>query len=117
MDRHAKDRNPLYLYLSSIGLILISIYINAIAPNGFFPIAGLFFLVASTSYLLTRFLSNSAQAAAYTSTILTIVLLLRYFNLRNPVYIILLLASTIALYYAKRESSKSPRKPMQSNQT
>lgn len=99
MTIHQKqtERNGVWLLVGVGFLCALGWLINATSPDGWLPIALLFFLLAGSSYSIGRFVTNHSRRALLISLAITIFFLLHFMNLRHPLYSILLIASLLSL--------------------
>lgn len=104
MDRHKRERNPLYLFLGASGLIGLSAYINAFPPDFPLTLAGFFLLLATSVGLIGAYIFRRTRHAALLAVGASLYLALRYLGLRQPIYVILLIASILAIEYLWKEN-------------
>lgn len=99
-----KRRNSWFLLFGLIGLSGLGWYVNNVAPNSFQALL-IFFVTffLSSSLILLYFLNNVRRGLLLSVGIVTY-LLLRLLNLREPLYVLLLIASlaSLELYFKKR---------------
>ena len=104
MDRHKRERNPVLLCLGVSGLIGLSAYVNAFPPDSPFILAGFFSLLATSIGLMGAYVFRRTRHAVLLAVGLSLYLFLRYLGLRQVFYVILLIASIIALEYLWKEN-------------
>ncbi len=99
-----KPRNIWWLFLAIVGISSLGWFINTFSPNSwqFVVIFLLIFFVTSFWTLLYCF--NNVRRAFFVSIGFTIIMALRYLQLREPQYIMLLIATLLSLelYFQKR---------------
>lgn len=99
-----KRRNSWFLLFGLIGLSGLGWYVNNVAPNSFQALL-IFFVTffLSSSLILLYFLNNVRRGLLLSVGIVTY-LLLRLLNLREPLYVLLLIAclASLELYFKKR---------------
>lgn len=98
-----KNRNPLYLIVGVFGVSTLAWFINAYPPDKPFRIVIFLGLIGFSSTFLSLFLFKNVRRAILLSSGLTVFLLLRYLGLREPLYLILLLASLVSLELSLRK--------------
>jgi hypothetical protein len=104
MERLAHaPRNPVLLILGVSGFVVLSAFINIFAPEGLWQI-GLFVCVFSVSSgVILQYIFRRTQQSVILGFAIAIFLILRLFGLRNPLYLILLLACVLALELTMRK--------------
>lgn len=105
MDRHKHSRNPLLLFWGLTGFFLLAAYINVFVPNALPPLILFFLILYLSLYLVTFYLIPHTRHALLITTGVVLYLGLRFLELRQPVYVLLLIASLVALEYLWKESS------------
>ncbi|OGG11638.1 hypothetical protein A2Z00_01100 [Candidatus Gottesmanbacteria bacterium RBG_13_45_10] len=98
-----RPRNIWWLIISISGLSAIGWIIHTFPPEG--PILGVFFLfLFAVSYFASLFLFNIVRRSLTISLGVMLFFMLRYLQLHNPLYIILLIAClfSLELYFQKR---------------
>lgn len=99
---HAQ-RNPVLLILGVSGFVALSAFINIFPPEGLWQIA-LFVGIFSVSFgLMLQYIFRRTQQSIIAGFTISIFLILRLFGLRNPLYLILLLACVLALELTMRK--------------
>jgi len=99
-----KPRNVWWLVAGIFGLSGLGWFINTFGPNSFVLILLFFLIVFFTSLCFFLFLLNNVRRAILLSLGVSLFFFLRLLNLREPFYIILLVASIVSLdvYFRKR---------------
>lgn len=99
-----KSRNIWWIVAGISGLSGLGWFINTFAPNSFIVTLIFFLIVFFTSVCFFLFIFNNVRRAILLSLGVALFFFLRLLNLREPFYLILLLASIISLelYLRKR---------------
>ena len=103
MERRPDGRNPTYLILGLSVLIGLTAYINTVAPDTGIRIAVFYVLMTASVGLFGLYLLRNRRHVLIVTFGLGVYLLLRMYNLRSPLYAVLLLASMMAVEYLARE--------------
>ncbi len=96
MERHKPVRNPYLLVLGASGYVLLAAFVNMYPPDTIVYIV--LFLIAftvSTGFIL-QYVFRKIQTSVLWSGGLALLLILRLFGLKSPIYTVLLLASIIS---------------------
>ena len=92
-----KPRNVWWLVVGISGLSLLGWFINTFGPNSFFVTLMFFLIIFFTNICFSLFILNNVRRAILLSLGVILFFFLRLLNLREPFYIILLLASIVSL--------------------
>lgn len=92
-----KPQNVWLLVAGISELSALGWFINTYAPNSWVLISVLFLFLFAISYCFILFFLNNVRRAGLASLGIVLFFLLRFLNLREPFYLILLLASIISL--------------------
>lgn len=104
MERHKANRNPIYLFFGISGCIALSAYVNAFSPDSPLLLFGFFSLLTISFGFIGAYSFIRAHHAILLSIGVSLYLFLRFLGLRQPIYIILLVASIIAIEYLWKEN-------------
>ncbi len=91
------QRNVWWLILGITGLSGLAWFMNTIPPDSMSQIIEFLLIILVTSFVSAQFLLNNVRRAVLVSVGFSIFLVLRYLGLRDPIYLILLVASLISL--------------------
>lgn len=105
MNPTKHPRNPMTLFFGLAALISLMAYVNIVPPSSVPAFLGFTVLVILAVGLLSYYVLRMVHHAVLFTLGVTAFLLLRFFDLRHPLYAILLVASIIALEYLRRENS------------
>lgn len=104
MDRKLHTpRNPYLLIGGVSGYILLSAYVNLYPPDSLLRIALFLIVIAASTGLVLQYLFRRTQQSILLSFGVVIFLTLRFFDLRNPLYTVLLLACIVSLELTMRK--------------
>lgn len=95
MRRH--ERNIWWLLLGICGLSGLAWFANTFSPDSALKIVEFLLILAVSAFLLAQYLLNNVRRATLLSIGLTTIFILRFLGLRDPIYIILLLATLASL--------------------
>lgn len=100
----ARGRNPWWLVYSILGISILGWLTNAFAPDQRLIFILFFFIIFFTCLSLCLYLFNNVRRSVLLSLGIIAFLLLRFLQLRHPLYLVLLLASLISLelYFQNR---------------
>lgn len=104
MERHKRERNSVFLFLGASGVIVLSAYVNAFPPDSPIILAGFFLLLATSIGLIGAYIFRRTRHAILLAIGVSLYLFLRYLGLRQPFYLVLLIASIIAIEYLWKEN-------------
>ena len=105
MDRQKKERMPIVLFIGVTVLIVTAAYVNVIGPDSLISVLGFFALLSIASMLLGIYVFPHTRHALFLTAGIIVLLVLRFIGLRHPLYIMLLIASIIAMEYLWRDNS------------
>lgn len=99
-----RPRNPFWLFAGIVGLSLLGWFTHTFAPNSLLLLLFFFVIVGCITFALAYFIINNVRRAFLVALFCSGTLLLRFLNLRSPMYFLLLLASLVSLelYLRKR---------------
>ena len=106
MDHLHHTKNPLYLFLGCTGVFILAAYVNIFPPDQLVYVGTFFILLLLTLTLLILYVGRDIRRSIVISGGIVLYLLLRYFGLRHPLYLILLIAATFAVDYISRVHPK-----------
>ena len=92
-----QPRNIWWLIVAMCGLSALAWFVNTYSPNSWQFLFVFFSLVCFTSLFFLFYLLNNVRRSVLVSLGIILYLLLRYLNLRESIYLILLLTSLISL--------------------
>lgn len=100
---HKPELRLAWLVIGIVGISAIGWLINSYTPNGY-AITGFFFVLFVTAATLAFFITNNKRRAFLLSGAVVAFFLLRILKLREPIYLLLLVASLLSLevYLKKR---------------
>lgn len=104
MERHKRERNPIFLFLGASSIIVLSAYVNAFSPDTPVILTGFFLLLTVSIGFIGAYFFRRRRHAILLAVGVSLYLFLRYLSLRQPFYLILLIASIIALEYLWKEN-------------
>lgn len=101
---HRQPRNSWWLFIGLIGTSVLGWFTNTFAPQTIVIRILFFFIVLATVTSLSLYLLNNVRRSLWMGLGITGFLLLRYLGLREPLYVVLLIASLISLevFFQKR---------------
>jgi hypothetical protein len=104
VDRRGTGRNIWWLFMGFSAISVLGWYANMFSPDAPSLFVWLYLLIFLTIFFFSLFIFNNVRRAMLTASGIVIFLLLRYFNLREILYPILLVACivSIELYAQKR---------------
>lgn len=88
--QNQSPRRPIFLFFGFIGISVIGWLINTVRPTNISVIILFLFLIFFTTLPLFYFLLNNVRRSVLISTGIAIFLILRYVQLREPYYVLLL---------------------------
>lgn len=92
-----KERNIAWLVTGICGICTLAWFMNSHTPDSVTTLSIFFMLVFITTYVFTFFVANIVRRSIFVASGVVGFLLLRLVGLREPIYIILLIASLISL--------------------
>lgn len=101
---HKKQRNILWLIIGISGISGMGWFTNTYTPDSIQRLWIFYVLFFASGFFLLLYLLNNIRRAILCAAGITIFLLLRSLNLREPWYLLLLVASLISLevFFQKR---------------
>lgn len=99
-----RSRNSWWLFIGLIGIGILSWFISTFPPKELLFRAIFFLIIFFTTTSLSLYVLNNVRRSLWMGLGITGSLLLRYLGLREPFYVVLLLASLISLevFFQKR---------------
>ncbi len=92
-----KERNPWWLIFGISGISILAWFVNTYPPDTIAQIATALLLFFTMISSLSYFLLNNVRRALLLSLGLSVFILLRILQLREPIYPVLLLTSVLSL--------------------
>ena len=99
MKLHTPQRNFLHLFLFLVFASTLGWFINSYPPETLWQFGGFYLLLGFAVFFFFQFILNHLRRAALVSIGFIVLLILRSFNLRHPLYTILLLACLVSIEY------------------
>ncbi len=101
--KQRRPRNAWWLLLGLIGISTIAWFVSTYPPEQPLHLVVFFLTMFLSSFFLFLFLLNNVRRSALVSLGVVLFLILRYLKLREPYYVVLLIASLISLEIALRK--------------
>jgi len=103
-DHNADNKNPSWLIIGFIGISILGWLEKSFDPDSFIIMMMFFIILFLTSVSFTYFATNIVRRSIIIGSGVFGFFLLRYLQLREPFYVLLLVACLISLelYYQKR---------------
>lgn len=101
--RQHSSRNLWWVLLGVIGISAVAWLVNTYPPGQTIHFIIFFLIIFFSSFFLSLFLLNNVRRALLVSLGIALFLLLRYLNLRESYYVVLLIASLGSLEIALRK--------------
>lgn len=101
---HRQPRNSWWLFIGLISISVLGWFTNTFTPKNLFIQIIFFFIILATTTSLSLYLLNNVRRALWVGLGVIGFLLLRYVGLREPWYVVLLVASflSLELFFQKR---------------
>lgn len=93
----SKPHNLTWILIAIVFLSILAAYVNSFSPNSILLLVIFFLLVGAMTFFTSLFFLNNVRRAGLLSLGFSLLLILRYLNLREPIYLILLSASLLSL--------------------
>lgn len=107
MDRsNPKPRNIILIIIALTGASAIAWLTRSYPPEQLLPLVAFYVLFALTIFCLTQFILQHVRRSFLIALGVTTYLILRSFNLRHPLYLVLLIALIISINFLVQNQKK-----------